>query len=132
MARKRHKQRAAAGMLGKDLTRRSRGICELCDSKIELRPYELTPFPEDPDIERALLACGRCRSWLDGGEIDPLEARFLSTAVWSDLAPVKLAAARLLLAVDDADDPWVRDALEVIDVDPRTGEFRVHDGEGAA
>lgn len=132
MARKRHKQRAAAGMLGKDLTRRSKGICELCHSKIELRPYELTPFPEEPDIERALLACGRCRSWLDGGEIDPLEARFLSTAVWSDLAPVKLAAARLLLAVDDPDDPWVRDALEVIDVDPRTGEFRVHDSEGAA
>lgn len=132
MARKRTKQRAAAGLLGKDLTRRCRGVCELCGAKDEPRPYELAPFPVEPDLERALLACARCRSWLDGAEIEPLQARFLSTAVWSDVAPVKLAAARLLLAVDDPHNPWVRDALEVIDVDPDTGEFRVHEDEDVA
>lgn len=130
MARKRPKQRAAAGVLGKDLTRRSRGLCELCGAKDDNRPYELPPFPTEPELDRALLACARCRGWLDGEDVDPVQARFLSGAVWSEHAPVKLAAARLLLAVDDPEDPWVQDALDVIAVDPRTGEFR--DDEGAA
>ena len=123
-ARKRPKQRPAVGVLGKDLTRRSRGRCELCERRAGVRPYELAPFPEDPDIDRTLMACERCRDWLDRESIVPIEARFLGTAIWSELAPVRLAAARRLLTSDDIDDPWLRDALEAADVDPATGEFR--------
>ena len=70
------------------------------------------------------MACARCRRWLERGSIEPIEAHFLSTAVWSELGPVRLAAARLLLASDGLDDPWLIDALEAADVDPQTGEFR--------
>jgi hypothetical protein len=125
MARKRVKQRPQVGVLGKDLTRRSRGRCELCDSREDVRAWELAPFPEEPEMSRALMACGRCRSWLDGEDVIPREAWFLSSAVWSQEPAVQLAAARLLLQCDDPDSPWMRDALDAVDVDPATGEFRV-------
>lgn len=114
IARKRPKQRAAIGMLGKDLTRRSKGRCELCQSRDGVRPYELEPFPDEPSMDRALCACERCRDWLDGGEIVSIEARFLEEAVWSTVRPIRLAAARLLVLADFADDPWVRDGLEAV------------------
>ncbi|MEZ4238389.1 MAG: phnA protein [Myxococcota bacterium] len=123
MKRKRPKQRPQVGALGKQLTRRSRGKCELCESNVEVRPYELPPFPEEPDPERTLMACGRCREWLEREQVDPIQAHFLSSAVWAELAPVRLAAARLLLACDDLNDPWLLDALEAANVDPETGEF---------
>ncbi len=123
---KRVKQRAVIGILGKALTRRSRGRCELCDSRADVRPYELPPFPEEPALERSLMACDRCRTWLGPGSVVAVEAHFLSSAVWSELPPVRLAAARMLLACDDPDQPWLRDALDAVDVDPDTGEFRQH------
>jgi protein PhnA len=121
---RRVRQRAAVGALGKDLTRRSRGRCELCAAREDVRAFELPPFPEEPSLDRALHACGRCRRWLEGEEIAPLEARFLGEAVWSDVPPVRLAAARLLLRAGFDDDPWLVDALEAADVDPATGELR--------
>jgi hypothetical protein len=124
MARKKVRQRPQVGALGKALTRRSHGACELCSSKEEPFPWEIPPFPTEPELERTLLACKRCRRWLEGAEIKPVEAYFLSTAVWSEEPAVRLAAARLLLAVDDPSDPWMQDALDAVDVDPATGEFR--------
>ena len=88
-----------------------------------MRPFELWPFPDEPDMDRTLMACGRCRTWMEREQINPIEARFLAEAVWSEISPVRLAAARLLLASDGIDDPWLRDALEAVHVDPETGEF---------
>lgn len=123
MGKKRPKQRAAVGWLGKDLTRRSKGRCELCQGRDGVRPYELHPFPEQPSLDRALIACERCRDWLDRSFVDPLEARFLEGVVWSEEPAVRLAAARLLLAADFADEPWVRDALDAVGFDPDRGEL---------
>lgn len=124
MAKKRVKQRPQVGVLGKTLTRRSRGRCELCESREGVRPFELAPFPEEPEPERTLMACERCREWLECEQVNPIEAHFLGTAVWSDEPAVQLAAARLLLICDDPNSPWMRDALDAVDVDPSTGEFR--------
>jgi protein PhnA len=121
---KRIKQRASAGVLGKHLTRRSGGRCELCESRDQVKVYELPPFPIEPDPERTVMACGRCRTWLITKRVDLVEARFLATAVWSELEPVRLAAGRLLLSASGADLRWLEEALEVVDVDPSTGEFR--------
>lgn len=118
------KQRAAVGRLGKLLTRRSRGRCELCQGQVDVRAFELVPFPPEPEPERALMACGRCRTWLEREEPDAVDAWFLSEAVWSEEPAVKLAAARMLLLLDDPGNPWVRDTLEAVDVDPATGELR--------
>lgn len=121
---RKHKQRAQVGALGKHLTRRSRGRCELCEGREGVRAFELWPFPETPDLDRALMTCARCRRWLERDEIDPIEAHFLGGAVWSERPAVRLAAARLLLSNEDPEDPWMREALEVANVDPETREFR--------
>lgn len=122
--KKKIKQRPAVGQLGKALTRRSRGRCELCESNDRPFPYELVPFPEEPTMERTLVACGQCREWLEKNQIVPVQAHFLSSAIWSSERAVSLAAARLLLAGDDPTTPWMQDALAAVDVDPATGEFR--------
>ena len=124
MSRKRVKQRPQIGVLGKDLTRRSRGRCELCEGREEVRAYELAPFPAEPAMERSLMGCERCRRWLEGEDVVPREAWFLSSAVWSHEPAVQLAAARLLLRCDDPDSPWMREAIDAVDVDPTTGEFK--------
>ncbi|HMV65792.1 MAG TPA: hypothetical protein PKA64_02990 [Myxococcota bacterium] len=124
MARRKAKQRAAIGVLGKAITRRSRGRCELCDGREEPRLYELEPFPDEPVEERVVMACARCRRWLENDELVPLEAYFLSGSVWSDLPAVRLAAGRMLLAADDREDPWIADAIEASTIDPVTRELR--------
>jgi protein PhnA len=131
VARGRIKQRAAVGRLGKLLTRRSRGRCELCQSQADVRGFELVPYAEEPEPDRALMACARCRTWLELGQADAVDAWFLSEAVWNDEPAVKLAAARMLLMLDDPGNPWVRDTLDAVDVDPATGELRVHGEEPA-
>jgi hypothetical protein len=108
------KQRAASGALGKDLTRRSHGRCELCEGRVDCRPFEIPPFPPEPEMERTLLACGRCRHWLESGKIEPLEARFLTSAVWTEVPAVRLAAAQLLKSAGVEGDPWIQEALEVL------------------
>ena len=46
---------------GKDLARRAKSKCELCEKAGEkLRIFEVPPEPRDPDRERCLLLCGRC------------------------------------------------------------------------
>ncbi|MBT3219208.1 MAG: hypothetical protein HN348_08965 [Proteobacteria bacterium] len=124
VAPKRIKQRPQVGVLGKHLTRRSRGACELCASREAPRAFELPPFPEEPDPDRTLIACERCRRWLESGRINQIEAHFLSSAIWSNSDPVRLAAGRMLLACDHIDDPWVQQALDTADIDPSTLEFR--------
>ena len=117
------KQRAAIGQLGKLLTRRSRGKCETCGSDDDVRGYELVPYPEAPDPERSLMACGRCRTWLEGGTPDARDAWFLSEAVWADEPAVRLAAARMLIVLDDVGNPWVRDTFHATAVDAERAEF---------
>lgn len=114
------KQRSLVGLLGKELTRRSRGRCELCGSPGG-RPWEIPPFPEYPEMDRTLMLCPRCTLWMEVGTPTPGEHHVLSTAVWSELPPVRLAAARLLLACPSAA-PWLRDSLG--DIDPESGEYR--------
>jgi len=109
--KKRLETRATVGRLGKSLTRRSRGRWELCERRVGVEPHELGPWPEEPEIERTLMARVRCRTWLHLGETNPIEANVLGQAIWSTVRPVRLAAARLLIAIDDLAEPWVQDAL---------------------
>lgn len=127
MARKRVVQRAAVGVLGKHITRRSHGKCELCGSREGPALYELPPFPPDPDPDRTLMACASCRGWLEHGKVEPIRAHFLRNAAWSDEPAARLAACRLLVLVEAPDDPWLRDTLEAVGFDPAKEELTAPD-----
>lgn len=74
------------------------------------------PPPEEADLDAAILACEECRDWVQGGRIDdPEELRFLETTAWSDVAPVQIAAVRLLRRlVDEGSAPWAGDLLDTL------------------
>ena len=115
--RDRHQARLdAVNALGKTLTRRAASVCELCGSDQDLRVVEVPPLLDEPDEERALLGCARCRELVDGGRLprEAAELRFIDTAVWADPVPVKLAAIRLLRALAEAEVGWARETLDTL------------------
>ena len=121
--KKKYKQRAGIGSFGKEITRRSKGACELCEGRESTRLWELPPFPLEISSERLLMTCGRCRTWLETSNFPPIEAHFLTDAIWKPEPIVQLAAAKLLMCCDDLNDPWIMDALEMNGIDPKTCEF---------
>lgn len=112
MARGLHKHQAyqsALSLLGKTLMRRSQRVCELSGESGELVIYDLEEPREEPTLDEVVHVSPTVRDWLDGARLDASEARCLEMAVWSEHAPVREAATRLLARVDEA---WAREALE--------------------
>ncbi|MGH0033922.1 MAG: hypothetical protein ACQGVK_02710 [Myxococcota bacterium] len=109
--RDKHQARLAevAGF-GKELARRARSRCELCEGREGVRTHDTQPEAA-PSLDTLVLLCERCRAWLGGEAQDPRTLRFLETAVWSEV-PVVMSLARDLLARVDAD--WARDTLEML------------------
>ena len=95
---------------GKDLARRARSKCELCEENDDLRIVDIDSENE-PSFDTLMLTCARCRAVLDGRRDDPKTLRFLETAIWSDIVPVAVSARTQIKQVD-AD--WARDALELV------------------
>lgn len=100
----------AIALQGKDLARRARRTCELCEDRGELRPYDLDPEAE-PSLDTLVLLCVRCREVADGRVDDPRTLRFMETAIWSEVEPVAGLARRLIQRVD-AD--WARQAYDLV------------------
>ncbi|WP_320047836.1 PhnA protein [uncultured Ilyobacter sp.] len=100
---------------GKDLARRSKSSCELCEVKNEkLEIYEVPPVVEEPDFERCMLICEHCRKILNNlnkaGEND---LRFLNSAVWSEVPIVKAVAIYGLRKIKDKYS-WAEETLETV------------------
>lgn len=112
-------RRALLASFGKDLARRSRSRCELCEAAgVSLEIVELRPVPAEPDFERCLLACAECAS----GLVDPARGnrqrwRALSNAVWSEVPAVQIGAVRVLRRIAD-DEDWARELLDQLYLDP--------------
>jgi len=100
--------------LGKVLSRRSGSACELCGAGAGCQPMEVTPLPEEPTDDMALLACERCRDALTARRLpgDTADYRFLESSAWSEVLPVQVTAVRLLRRVADADVAWARELLD--------------------
>ena len=117
MARGREKHQAwqlAVSALGKNLSRRARSRCELCESSEKLKVVEVAGSPlEEPDEDWAILVCAGCESLMDGRPQGPV--RFLEGSMWSELRPVQIAAVRALRTLEA---PWAVAALEGLYLDP--------------
>ena len=46
--------------------------------------YNLNPPAEDPTLDHVLHVSPKVAQWLDGGLINPLEARLFESMVWSE------------------------------------------------
>ena len=104
---------------GKELARRARSCCELCEKcGVPLRVVEMPPSPREPEIERCLMLCEECESAL----LEPKQFRSgehwrcLATTVWSEVPAVQVAAVRLLKRLS-VDQDWAREALDGVFLD---------------
>ena len=119
--RERHEQhQQALASLGRNLSRRARNACELCETRASLRVVEVAGNPEpEVDEDWAVLVCERCAGLIGGGQEDPNTLRFLETTMWSECPAVQLSAVRLLRGLDVV---WARQALEGLYLDPELEE----------
>lgn len=122
MAKGRDKHQAwqqAVAALGKNLSRRARSKCELCESSARLKVVEVDGNPhEEPDEDWAVLVCSACEALMGGDQQGPV--RFLESSMWSEVPPVQIAAVRALRSVDE---PWAEAALEGLYLDPALEEL---------
>ncbi|MBP6783103.1 MAG: hypothetical protein KA152_04905 [Verrucomicrobiales bacterium] len=118
--REEHEARMAVlNSFGKDLARRAKSKCELCERGGEkLSIFEVPPERRDPDIDRCLLLCERCREQSEdvkrfkGGE----HWRVLVGMAWSGVPMVAVMAVRLLRRQAASQD-WAREALDGLYLD---------------
>jgi protein PhnA len=104
--------------IGKDLARRAKSKCELTGaSGVPLRPYEVPPVAEDPDIERTLLLSEACHEVLDHpARLKGREWQCLAEVVWSEQAATQVVAWRMLQHLAQRED-WAREVLEEVFLD---------------
>ena len=133
MAKGKEEHEARVGLLntfGKDLARRAKSKCELCERGGEkLAIFEVPPVPRDPEFSRCLLLCGDCLEQAgDMKRFRPGEHwRFLVGQAWSENPLVQVMAVRLLRRQSGSQD-WAREALDDLFLDEEV-EALVTDGE---
>ena len=109
---------AAVAALGRNLSRRARNRCELCEESTSLKVVEVAPVFDEPDEERAVLICAQCEAALQDAKPDGNTLRFLEAVVWSETLPVQLSAVRLLRTLAAGNASWARDCLDNLYLDP--------------
>lgn len=111
-------RQAAVNLLGKELARRSRSHCELCNARgVPLSVFEVPPELPERGAEAALFLCEECRSQLDNPrQFDATRWRFLTERVWSETPAVQVLAVRLLRRLS-AEEGWAATALEDLYLD---------------
>ncbi len=109
---------AAVAALGKNLSRRAKNRCELCEQSTSLKVIEVAPTFDEPHEERAILICARCAAIVAGEPSgDDNSLRFLESVVWSETLPVQICAVRILKALRHQGVDWARECLDGIFLD---------------
>lgn len=100
-------------LFAKDLVRRSKSKCEICEVKdVSLNIFEVPPVDEQANIDKCVLICDECRKQiLKPALIDPNKFRCLNNSIWSDFPAVKVLSAVLLYKLKD-NNSWAFDLLD--------------------
>ncbi|WP_380057242.1 PhnA domain-containing protein [Falsihalocynthiibacter sp. SS001] len=98
------------------LTARSSDQCELCGTSEHLAQYDVGPNA-DNTVHMSAHLCSKCREQIDG-ELDPHHWRCLTSAMWSEHAPVKVLVWRLLDRLRD--EAWAHDLFDMLYLDQET------------
>ena len=104
--------------LGKDLARRAKSKCELTGAAgVPLRPYEVPPVADEPDITRTLLISEACHEVLERPKrLQGREWQCLAEVVWSEMPAVQVVAWRMLHELAKRED-WAREVIEEVYLD---------------
>lgn len=118
--KKNQERQGALSRLGKDLARRSKSRCELCQaSGVPLKIYEVAPIPEEPDLDHCLMTCNVCWEQLaNPGKTRPDHWRCLGRTLWSPLAGAQVIAVRQLRYLS-TEVPWAAQLLDQAYLDPQ-------------
>ncbi|MBT3223876.1 MAG: phnA protein [Proteobacteria bacterium] len=121
----RHQAHQAALIgLGRNLSRRARSACELCEERTSLRPFEVEGGPEIPEEDWAAMLCHRCAGVIEDKRLrDVHELRFLENTIWAEVRPVQILAVRLVKRLSEADVHWATELLENLYLDPEVEEL---------
>lgn len=108
----------ALNFLGKDLTRRAKSKCEVCEQAgVALFIYEIPPVQNEPDYDHCLMLCETCFTQLTTAkQLDMHHWRCLSKSIWSQQAAVQVVSLRLLRQIAATQD-WAADTLEQVYID---------------
>ncbi|MEY8205162.1 MAG: phnA protein, partial [Bermanella sp.] len=79
---------------GKDLARRSKSHCELCDAHgMKLLIHEVPPVAKEPEFEHCILICENCQGQIDKPKsIDINHWHCLHSSIWSEVPAVQVMA----------------------------------------
>jgi protein PhnA len=104
--------------IGKDLARRAKSKCELTGAAgVALRPYEVPPAGNEPDIGRTLLVSEACLAVLENPkQLKGREWQCLAETVWSEQAATQVVAWRMLNHLAKSED-WAREVIEEVFLD---------------
>lgn len=106
--------------LAKDLVRRSRSKCELCEKHgARLDAYEVPPLEEEPYVDGCVFICDECHKQIETPKkINPFHWRCLSNALYSDVPAVQVISFRLLKRLAAKNEHWAEELLEHAYLDP--------------
>lgn len=106
---------------GKDLARRSKSKCELCEAAgVKLNVYEVPPILVEPKYEKCILICDNCIELIEKiNKVKENDFRFLRNAIWSEVPIVKVVAISLLRKIEEKVS-WAKDILEDLYIDEET------------
>ena len=121
-----HQQRKdLLNRFAKDLVRRSKSACEICETRdVPLSVFEVPPLPDIPHPEQCVLICETCQtSYQKPRLMNPDQLKVLNRTIWSEIPAVQVLAVRLLRRLAKDQEAWAQDLLDHMDLDQETAEW---------
>lgn len=121
---KHQERQGALSLLGKDLARRAKSKCEICEaSGVPLSIYEVAPVPDEPDYDHCLMLCEVCKTQLEYPKrLEANHWRCLTKSIWSPIPAVQVVSLRQLKALSEKQD-WAIEALEHAYLEPEIEQW---------
>jgi len=109
----------------KDLVRRSRSKCELCDkSGVKLETHELPPLEEEPFVDGCIFICESCLKQITHPKkMVPSYWRCLNNSLWSEVPAVQVMSVRMLRRLAQSGHRWPEELLENAYLEPDIDEW---------
>lgn len=108
----------------KELVRRARSKCELCDKGgVKLEVYELPPLEEEPSAYGCVFICDGCRKQIsEPKKMIPTYWRCLNNSLYSEVPAVQVMSVRMLRRLSKTE-RWAEELLEHAYLEPELEEW---------